>query len=311
MEPTPEARAFADWRLGVFVHFGMSTFTGDEYGKSGGDSRLYAPESPSPAQWVEAAQAIDARYMVLTAKHCHGHCLWPSEWTDYSVTTSSNPIDVAGEFVSAARAGGIVPCLYYLLGWDARHQPKMTPPEYEAFVLRQLTELLRNYGPLGMLWLDIPFDLGPDTAGVLQRIYQMVKEEQSDCLVLLNQSFHPGTGPRLAEPTWFYEPCGAEPIPLWPTDVLNGEMTLPPESGHNPLVERKWVPMEVCWSIAEHWFWVDADPLHEAAFINQMITQAWSRGANFLLNLPPDRTGLIPEATIRRAVEGVPRQPTL
>src|SRR5690242_19665490 len=114
----------------------------------------------------------------------------------------------------------------------------MNPQEYERFCTGQLEELLTNYGPITELWLDIPWDMGPDTAAVLRRIYSRVKQLQPECLVLLNQGFHDGSQVESFPPSYQgVDVPGAPPVALWPKDILNGERTLPPKTVHNPRIK--------------------------------------------------------------------------
>jgi len=305
-----KTRALADWeelRFGMFIHYGMSTFTGYEFGEYAADSIIYAPSALDVDQWIRIASDAGMKYAVLTAKHCYGHCLWDSRLTDYDVATSSDKTDVIRAFVDACRRRGIRPGFYYLLGWDKHNQETMPPEDYEAFCTGQLEELLTGYGPITELWLDIPWDLGPDTDKVLSRIYARVKAIQPDCLVLLNQSFVDGSAVREMPPTYAHKEFGRPPVLLWPKDINNGEVIPPPASGHNPLIPVRgktyYLPMETCDTLAHHWFWVQGDALKSARTLCRLYQSTILRGSNLLLDLAPDRTGRIPEATARRLME--------
>lgn len=310
-EPAHErTRLLADWealRFGMFIHFGMGTFTDDEYGRKDSPLSAYHPTALDVDQWIRVAQRAGMKYAVLTTKHCTGHCLWPTKWTDYSVANSPVSTDVVGEFVKACRRHGLKPGFYYLLGWDSHHQPGRTPEEYERFCTGQIEELLTRYGPIAELWLDIPFDMGPDTGGALSRIYARVKELQPDCLVMLNQGFTDGSAVAVMAPTYFYKPTGKPPVPMWPRDLISGEVTLPPPSGHDPWITmggvKYYIPMEVCDTLARHWFWSADDALNSPATAYRLWRQCMERKANLLLDVAPDTTGRIPDATVRVLLE--------
>lgn len=303
---TERTPALAEWqqlRYGMFIHFGLSTFTQEEYGKKIAPASDYHPTQLDVEQWVRVAKDAGMRYAVLTAKHCTGHCLWRSAYTDFDVEASPVQTDVVGAFVKACRKHGVKPGLYYLLGWDSHHQPTTTPAQYEEFCTNQLAELLQHYGPLTVLWLDIPFDLGPDTAAALPRIYDRIKSLQPDCLVLLNQGFENGTRIRGSAPTYFYKPAGDKTFPIWPTDVTDGERTLPPVAGHESKMkvgdQVYYVPMEVCDTLGENWFWIEGDAPRSVRMLYRLYAAVTARGANLLLDVPPDRSGRIPEASVR------------
>jgi len=303
-------KVLADWeglKFGMFIHYGMSTFTGLEFGEVPADSKIYAPTSLDVDQWIRVAKEAGMKYAVLTSKHCYGHSLWDSRVSDYDVATSSDTTDVIRRFVDACRKYDVRPGFYYLLGWDKHNQKIFDPAQYEKFCLSQIGELLTDYGPITELWLDIPWDMGPDTDKVLARIYDRIKSLQPDCLVLLNQGFVDGSAVREMTPTFLHKEFGRPPVLLWPKDINNGEVTPPPPAGHNPRITVKgqayYLPMETCDTLAHHWFWVAGDALKSVRTLCRLFASTVERGANLLLDLAPDRTGRIPEATAVRLME--------
>jgi alpha-L-fucosidase len=307
---TERTNVLAQWeslKYGMFIHYGLATFTEDEFGHKDSPASAYAPTALDVDQWIRTAKAAGMKYAVLTAKHCTGHCLWDSALTDYDVAAGADKTDVIAAFVRACRKHGIKPGFYYLLGWDSHHQPRMTPTEYESFCTGQIEELLTRYGPVAELWLDIPWDLGPDTEQALARIYERVKSLQPDCLVLLNQGFDDGSSVSERPPTYRGAEVGPAPIPLWPKDLMDGECTLPPPSGHNPKIvfqkETYYLPMEVCDKLSQHWFWFPDDPLRDVRSLYRLYRDSTARGANLLLDVAPDRRGLIPDASVERLME--------
>ncbi len=310
---TEQTRLLKQWQAmqyGMFIHFGMSTFAVNEYGMVEKPSSLYAPTQLDVDQWIRVARDAGMQYAVLTTKHCYGHALWPSEVSDYDVSTSGNPTDVVGQFVAACRKYQVKPGFYYFLGWDMHNQVKATYAEYERFVHAQVEELLTKYGPIEELWFDIPWDFGgPDNAGALQRLYQHCKRLQPKCLVLLNQGFVDGSRVMEYKPSWLRrELSGGSPSPMWPKDINNGERILPPAGGHNPWIEfrgaKYYIPDEVCDTILQaRWFWGEEDDVRPARMMYELYRRATERHANLLLNVPPDRTGRIPSESVERLME--------
>jgi len=313
--PDPEpassrTAAVASWerlRFGMFIHWGMATFTGDELGRGANPIGAYQPTSLDVDQWVRVARSAGMRYAVLTTKHCTGHCLWPSAHSDYTVAQSAVTTDVVGAFVTACRRHNVAPGFYYLLGWDAHHQPKMDPATYERFCTAQIEELLTRHGPIAELWLDIPFDMGPDTAGALQRLYVHAKRLQPRCMVMLNQGFTDGTAISRIAPSYYWQPAGGDPVPMWPRDLIGGERTLPPPGGHNPWMDhngkRYYIPMEVCDTLGRSWFWMPEDALRSPEALYRLYRNTIDRGASLLLDVAPDRTGRLPVGTVQRLQE--------
>lgn len=144
--PIPSSQQL-QWQLGsmaMFLHFGPNTFTNSEWGTGKADPSVFNPTHLNATQWVQIAKASGFSRVILTAKHHDGFCLWPSEYTDYSVKSSpwrSGTGDVLTELASATAAAGIGLGLY-LSPWDRHDRAYGKTLEYNEFYLSQMTELL-------------------------------------------------------------------------------------------------------------------------------------------------------------------------
>ena len=251
-------RAWEALGYGMFIHFGMSTFVGQELPSGKEPSSTYAPEKLDVDQWVQVARDAGMRYAVLTTKHVAGHCLWPSKQTDYHVGTSGNKTDVVETFVKSCEKHGVMPGFYYC-SWDNHHRlgsetpsdvpfhEASTTQKYRDFQIAQVEELLTQYGKIGEVWIDIPNVLGADGR---RAQYEQIARLQPDAVIMMNQGF--GDGSKLKTET------------AWPTDLVAIERWLPSSNrGYNPwhTVEGKehYVPGEVCDPIGYEWFYVDGD----------------------------------------------------
>lgn len=301
----------AEWEAlnyGMFVHFGLGTMEFDETGAKELPSTAFDPKSLDVEQWVKVAKDSGMRYVVLTAKHATGHCLWPSKLTDRTVASSPVKVDVVDRFVKACRKHGLKPGLYYMLGGDRYHQSRMEPAEYERFCTGQIEELLTRYGPIVELWLDLPWDLGPDTSGALQRIYARVKALQPECLVMLNQGFVDGSQVDTGKPSFRgVEIKSAPTFALWPRDLMNGERHLPKKPVHDPRLAYQgatyYLPHETSETIQRDWMWRESDPLKPVRKLYELYDLCQRRQSNLLLNVGPDKTGKIRPETIKRLKE--------
>ncbi|NQU43844.1 alpha-L-fucosidase [bacterium] len=293
--------------FGMFIHFGMSTFDGAEHSKGNQPASFYSPDHLDVAQWVSVARDAGMKYAILTAKHVAGFCLWPSAHTDYHVGHSGNKTDVVEVFVSECQKKGLMPGFYYC-SWDNHHlfgsgtptfvgwENAYTTREYRDFQTAQVEELLTRYGGFGEVWIDIPKVLPRDYR---HELYDRVASLQPDALIVMNHGCSDGSKLRI---DW-----------TWPTDLITIERFLPnSQTGHDPwrTVEEKeyYLPGEACDPIGKNWFFIEGDRPRSDSELLGMYLISLSRGANLLLDVGPDRHGLIPEPCVkalRRLAENI------
>lgn len=303
-KPTKRQLVFQDLDLGLFIHFGLPTYTG----KSSGDgpskdpATLFNPKKLACEQWMEVAKSMGATYVVLTARHEGGFCIWPTRTTDYSVKSSpwkDGKGDVVREYVDACRKHGLKVGFYHSSWHDANLQDwrdgdyfhKKGPEALETFTKlqeQQLTELLTNYGPIDYLWFD-HHDANP----FWQRIDATVRKIQPDCISFGQDSWISGGH------------NGRAPYPLWyAQDTADGTPMSRPIAGHE--AGHPWGAYYRAWeantAASGHWFW--SGPRVEAleSLVDKYETSV-GHGANFLPNFAPDRDGLMPPEVVKRAAE--------
>ncbi|MFI5384787.1 MAG: alpha-L-fucosidase [Fimbriimonadales bacterium] len=289
---TADLAAWENLKYGMFIHFSMNTFDQTEIAEGKSDPSTFNPTKLDVRQWIHVAKQAGMKYAVLTAKHTAGFCLWPSG--DYDVLKSQVKVDVVGEFIKACREEGIKPGLYYCvldghneggIKWGAA-----VGPDYFALIKKHLTQLHTLYPGIYEQWIDIPAKLTPEQR---RELYDLVKRLDPKCLVLMNLS------------NWD-KPGTTMPPGAWPTDLAVAERN-PPPATHNPnmMVDGKpyYLPLEVCDTLEENWFWQKGD----APRTLRRLARAWQtsvgRGANLLLDVPPDMTGRIPESSVKRLME--------
>lgn len=304
-----------DWEAmgyGMFIHFGLPTFTGWPYNfesyKMEDLRNIYNPNRLDVEQWVSVARDSGMKYAVLTAKHQDGFCLWPSEHTNYTVGYSPNQTDIVEKFISACYKKGVKPGLYYCSS-DFHHQfgslnrgkskrgfmgtfpksqdedlPPYTTSVYQTFMTAQITELLTQYGAITEMWIDLPGELG---RGYRTYLYNYIAELQPEIFIMMNK----GT----PDSTEFNYPY------FFPTDLLSIERGIPPETGYQKwrMVEDKeyYMPSEVCDTIGKEWFYSESDP--PRTNLLEKYINCRERGASLLLNVPPDKRGIIPDQYIQ------------
>jgi alpha-L-fucosidase len=303
---TQESERMREWqklRYGMFLHFGMSTFTGKELDPGDQLSATYAPKQVDVDQWIRVAKDAGMNYAVLTAKHVAGHCLWDSKVQfrgkefDYDVATSGNTNDVVRTFVDACKSSGITPGLYYCL-LDFRNntvKPEhqwgrhLLPDEFYELAKGQLTELARNYPAVRYYWLDIP-----RAASEAQRaeLYDLLRRENPGCVVAFNFGFINKTN---TAPFTVDLMKGA----TWPTDVLTSERDVT-RGAFNPTqtwrAEKYFLGYEHCDVVGREWFWTAEDKARSTEKLFEIYADTVIRaGGNLLLDVGPNREGRLEE----------------
>jgi alpha-L-fucosidase len=302
----PELQKWEALKFGMFIHYGMSTYTGSELPDGSHPSSLYAPDKLDVDQWVCVARDAGMKYAVLTTKHVAGHCLWPTKHNDYHVGTSGNKTDVVEAFVKACEKRAVLPGFYYC-SWDNRNrfgsftpshtaaweraqigvvpdpQLSFTTREYMDFQSAQIEELLTQYGKINEVWIDIPWVL---PRFYRHELYNRMASLQPQALIMMNNGISDGSQYPIAK--------------AWPADLVAIERFLPnSHTGHVKWREiegqKYYLPGEVCDPIGKEWFFTEEDqPRGDEELLGMYLTSI-SRGTNFLLDVGPDKHGLIPE----------------
>jgi alpha-L-fucosidase len=299
-KPTARQEEFLSWKFGMFIHFNTATYHERQWATGTEDPARFAPDALDCNQWMEGAASAGMKYAVLTVKHTCGWCLWDSAHTTHDITAFANYQDGRGdivrEFVDACRKHGMKVGLYYCFPGDfaKRHLPKGEedklrglPPEangdFTGFIKKQMTELLTRYGPVDLLWADQYNNRYTEKDWL--EIKQHIKTLQPECLVIANNSvdFH-------ETDIHSYE------YPY--LKAMKRKVVLPSEDNTHPA--------EVCDVLGPGWFWTskeNASNLKPADEVVAMLEMCNSRHANYLLNVSPDRSGLLTPATLGRLRE--------
>ncbi len=292
----------------AFLHFTVNTFTDKEWGYGDEDPNLFNPTAFDPDAIVTAVVDAGMRGVILTCKHHDGFCLWPTETTDHSVRKSSwqsGKGDVVRAISEAARRRGIAFGVY-LSPWD-RNNATYGRPEYIDIYRRQLRELLTGYGPIFEVWHDganggdgfyggarEKRTIDKNTYYDWPRTWDLVRTLQPEAVIFSD------VGPDVrwvgnergiaGDPCWgAYDPVGMDGGPASPGNVREKESP----TGHRH--GKRWIPAECDVSIRPGWFWHEAENsrVKTPAQLIDLYYKSVGRGANLLLNVPPNREGLL------------------
>jgi alpha-L-fucosidase len=294
-----QQRDFMKWRFGMFLHFNLGTFADRDWASGYEDPDLFNPTKLDCGQWADAARAAGMTYMVLTVKHTEGIALYDSAATTHDITLfrkfRGGKGDIVREFVDACRSRGLKVGLYYCFPGDysdeAHHNapppnmpnlhglPAEAAGDYVGFMKRQLAEMLTRYGPIDLIWIDQYSN--KYTGDRWPEIQAYLKSLQPRCIVLANNARN-----------------------LRDSDVLGYEF---PWKGELPPPDNA-LPSEVCDVIqtGQRWFWTEArqpSDLQTAEQIVKTLHRSNERHANYLLDVPPDRDGLISGMHLQRLME--------
>lgn len=287
VRPSPQQLAWQELEIGVLIHFGPNTFMDREWGDGTADPAVFNPPQLDAEQWVLAAKAGGARYLVMVAKHHDGFCLWPTRHTDYSVRRSpwrGGKGDLVKEVEQACRKHGLAFGIYNS-PWD-RHEPSYKDnAAYDRFYTRTMTELATRYGPLVEYWLD-----GAGSEGHVygfEHYTRVLRTYQPNVSVFGSIDFIP-----FGEIRWVGNESGFAHEENWNVIDVWGNARWRPAEADTPLREG-------------HWFWHPNAEKRLKTLDQLMDTYAKTvgRGAQLVLGLAPDSRGLMPEADVARLRE--------
>jgi len=297
----------------AFLHFSINTFTNQEWGFGDENPALFNPTAFDADAIVAALKAGGMKGVILTCKHHDGFCLWPTRTTDFSARSSpwrQGKGDVVAQLSQAARLQGLKFGVY-LSPWD-RHTPLYGKPEYVQMYRAQLRELLTGYGPVFEVWHDGAnggdgYYGGAREKRVIDRrtyydwpgTWEMVRSLQPEAVIFSD------VGPDIR---WVGNESGVAGETCWATYDPVGEDGGAAAPGYvrAQLGETgtrngsRWMPAECDVSIRPGWFWHPAEDtrVKTPAEIMELYFRSVGHGASLLLNVPPDRRGLLHETDV-------------
>ena len=301
---------FVHDRFGMFVHWGLYALPArHEWVKSREriDDTMYQryfdrfnPDLYDPVAWAAAARAAGMKYVVLTAKHHEGFCLWDTQQTDYKAPNTPIGKDLLRPFVTAFREAGLRVGFYYsLIDWhhpdfpiDIYHPLRDREDaaelnqgrdirKYAAYMREQVRELLTGYGPVDVIWYDFSYP-GRVHRGLPGKGRNDWESEQ---LIQLTRDLQPGiiVNNRLDLP--------AEHI-----DIYTPEQYQPREWVR---VDGKPVVWEACQTFSGSWgYHRDETTWKSPEQLIQMLVNSVGSGGNLLMNVGPTGRGTLDDRAL-------------
>lgn len=312
---------YTEARFGMFIHWGLYAIPArGEWVRS--EERIpnedydpymqeFNPTGCDMRAWMAAAKAAGMRYVVLTAKHHDGFCLFDSAYTDFKSTNSPAGRDFVREYVDAAREFGLKVGLYFsLIDWrhpdfphygDAHHPMRDNPAcgnegrdfnRYLDFLHAQVRELCTNYGKLDILWFDFSYGELRGEAWRGTELVNMVRSLQPG-IIIDNRLEVSGEG--------FGSLAEGRPTP-YHGDFVSPEQIIPP----NGLRDAEGRPLiwESNFTMNNHWGYCAADRFFKPApMLIRKLVECISKGGNMLLNVGPDAKGRFPRESLEILAE--------
>jgi alpha-L-fucosidase len=308
--PIPSERQLAWHELEyyMFVHFTVNTFTDKEWGYGDEPESVFHPTELDCRQWAKTASDAGMKGIIITAKHHDGFCLWPSEFTGHSVKNSpwqNGEGDVLNELREACNEYGLKMGVY-LSPWD-RNSAVYGTPEYLEYYRNQLKELLTNYGDIFEVWFDGAnggdgfYGGARETRKIDNKTYydwpgthKIVRDLQPDAVMFSDAGPDirwVGNESGMGSPTnW----CLLDKDEMYPGGNFSRILGAGHENGSH------WVPAEVDVSIRPGWFWHEKQDslVRSPENLMELYYSSVGRNSNLLLNVPPDKRGLLNEKDV-------------
>jgi len=278
---------FFEKRFGLFLHWGVYAIDGfheqDQWRRRipRADyvqlAKRWNPTAFDPDAWLDLAEEAGMEYVVLTAKHHDGFCLWDTRETGFNTMNTPYGQDIVKRYTDACHKRGMPVGIYYsVVAWNhpnypnqGRHHELAGPepgdtPDIEAymeFLRRQVRELCTNYGEVNLFWWDMNVEKYVDPT-----INAMIRELQPNC-VINNRGMDEGD---YGTPEREWDQNG---------DALAFEK-----------------PVEACTSVGiQSWGYRTDESYYTDRLLLRNIDRYIAKGGNFLLNVGPRPDGVIPE----------------
>ena len=296
-KPTTAQLEWHDMGYYLFTHFGPNTFTDKEWGHGDEAANIFNPDSLDCKQWCRIAKQAGAKGIIITAKHHDGFCLWPSKYSTHTVKQSKwrdGNGDVLKELSEACKLYGLKFGVY-ISPWDRNH-PDYGTDKYNDVFVKMMEEIFTSYGPIWELWWDGANGEGPNGK---RQVYDWHRFEQTVRKLSPNTIIFSDIGPDIR---WVGNEKGIAGKTNWnylDTAGFNRGLGAPPNDTlqQGNVNGRLWLPAECDVSIRPGWFYhkEEDEKVKTPAQLFDLYLKSVGRGATLLLNVPPDRRGLIHE----------------
>ncbi len=294
-------------KYGMFIHFGINTFQDQEWTDGSCPASSYRPTTIDTDQWIKTAKKAGMKYVILTAKHHEGFCLWDSKYTEYDVASSGNTTNVIESIAKSCKKYGIGLGLYYSL-WDRKVNADVKDVSkdaaYNEYLIHQLNELIdivESYTDIVEFWFDGGWEK-ENYRWPVKEIYQTIKSRQPDCQVGINWTI--GLPENVdAHPVVPKDQKEGYPIRYFPSDFRLGDPYLPMDDDPKIFThdgKRYYMPWESTVCLSGRWFYNTTDKTYKSVDELATLYRQCTKNDNILiLNCPPARDGKLRGEDVR------------
>ncbi|WP_158748779.1 alpha-L-fucosidase [Acidobacterium sp. S8] len=290
--PTADQLAWQDLEIGMFIHFAPNTWQDKELDDLSTPLSQINPELLDTDQWVASAMDLGAKYIVFVAKHVGGFCMWQTDTTDYGIRKTSwrgGHGDVLADLAGSCRKVGMKFGVYisprddkFGAGGGGRCKTPEKQNAYNIIYRQQLTEILSRYGEMFEVWFD---------GSNVVHISDILKKYAPHAMIY-------ESGPN-ATIRGVGNEEGFAVYPAWNTVTTADAKTGGETALHGDPNGSVWLPNEAHVSILRpDWFWstTNENYLLSLDTLLDIYYRTNGRGAQLIVNVPPDNKGLIPDS---------------
>ena len=289
-----------------------STISYDEFKKwYWGLQKDFNPVNFNPEQWAKAARDAGMRYLVFTTKHHDGFCMFDTKQTDFSIANGpfkNNPkADVAKFVFDAFRKENFLIGAYFSKpDWHTEYYwwPKYATPDrnnnydirkypwrwnqYKQFTHNQIGELMNNYGPVDILWLD----------GGWVRPLETVNDEVVSWGARIPEWSQDIEMPKIAAMA-----RKAQPGLLIVDRTVHGPFENYQTPEQRIPKEKLDYPWESCMTLANNWGYVPGDKYKSSTRIVHSLIEVVAKGGSLLLGIGPKPDGTLTDEAVEKMQE--------
>ena len=306
---------FKEARFGMFIHWGTYSVLAGEWKGNKNHAEWIRETAQIPLEeytpikdrfnptkfdadsWVRMAKDAGMKYITITSKHHEGFALFDSKWSDYDVMGTPFKRDIMKELADAAAKQDMTMCWYHSImdwhhpdylprrNWEAESRPvgSANMDRYVQFLHNQVTELLTQYGPIGVMWFDGEWE-STWNHGYGQPLYDLCRKLQPN--VIVNNRVDVGRGG-----------MGGMSDAGFAGDYGTPEQEI-------PATGMPGVDWETCMTLNSNWGYNKADKNYKSTKqVIHMLCDIVSKGGNYLLNIGPTPEGEFPPESVQRLKE--------